>query len=148
MIVIERGGMSTVKAGLARAYVYSLFSLVSLILVATLLVNVGVIVGLLGQSKRLSEVLLIASLVAMFAGCSIAKERNIWRNEFRSCPRWLRRAVIVFAAYGFIVALAQVFFLEGGNAVLENTVSASALTLGFDGIAFCVLYSVFFTLVE
>jgi hypothetical protein len=111
----------------------------------TFVVNVGAIVGVLGQNKRLNEVLLIASLVAVFAACSIAKERNIWRNEFKSCPRWLQGAVIVVAAYGYIVALAQVFFLEGGNAVLEDTVSASAFTLGFDGIAFCVLYSVLFS---
>jgi hypothetical protein len=134
-----------VKAGLARAYILLLFSLVCLILGMTLVVNVSVIVGMLGQNERLSEVLLIASIGAIFAACSMAKERNIWRNEFRSCPRWLQGAVIAVAVYGYIVALAQVFFLEGGNAVLENTVSASAFTLGFDGIAFCVLYSVLFS---
>ena len=145
MIVIEQRRANAVKVGLARTYVGVLFALVALILGGSLLVNVSVLVGAIGQSNRLSEVLLITSLFATFAGCSIAKERNIWRNEFKSCPKWLRGGVIVLAAYGYIVALAQVFFLEGGNAVLENTVSASAFTLGFNGIAFCIVYSVLFS---
>lgn len=135
----------TLKHGLARTYIWILFTVVASCLLVTLFVNAGSIAGFIPQNARLSEALLVGSLAAMFTGCSVAKERNVWRNEFKSCPRWLQGLVIVLAAYGYLVALAQVFFLEGGQAVLEDTVSASAFSLGFEGISFCVIYSFLFS---
>jgi len=72
----------------------------------------------------------------------LAKERNIWKNEFADCPWWMRAFVIVSCIYGFLVALVWVVFRSGSNPTMDEVIPVSAFTFGLDMVGLCVLHSV------
>jgi hypothetical protein len=83
-------------ARLARTYVAVLFVLQLLLLGASVLLH---IYSWLGPPDRFAEVgdkVLWGSLLLTLISAFLAKERNIWKNEFKSCPSWLRALGISF----------------------------------------------------
>jgi hypothetical protein len=73
------------------------------------------------------------------SGCLPCKERNVWKNEFKNCLRWIRSVAIALAAYSILAAFCQaVLFPRVGGA--EEALMVAALPLAIDAIPLFVLY--------
>ena len=47
------------------------------------------------------------ALIANFVVLCLAKEGNVWKNEFKASPAWVRGLAIAFGCYGLGVAIFQ-----------------------------------------
>jgi hypothetical protein len=126
---------------IARVYVVVLF-LVDLTLLATsLLLHVSVWLGARQLYARLGLTVLVAALVVNFVVLFLAKERNVWKNEFKACPRWVQGMAIAFGSYGFGVAIFQTVLLPNAGGP-DDPFTVSAIPLAFEALSLTVLYSV------
>ena len=62
----------------------------------------------------------------------LAKEKNVWKNEFRLTPRRLKLAILFLMIYGVATVAVQVIFLHGYFALESNILSGSAVPLVFE----------------
>ena len=122
---------------LARFYVISIFLLELLLLGAAVTVHIAVWLG----KNQIREPLLVGGLLAGFATGFLAKDQNIWKNEFKSCPSWMRRAVIVLGLYGLVIAFFEIVALPSLRDP-ERMLAVSAMVLAFNALFLCIPYSV------
>ena len=80
----------TMQAKFARSYVFLLFIIEGLLLATSLLMHVSLLMGIRRLYENVPERLLVGGLLAAFATAFLAKDRNVWKNEFKSCPLWVR----------------------------------------------------------
>jgi hypothetical protein len=133
----------TMQAKFARSYVFLLFIIEGLLLATSLLMHVSLLMGIRRLYENVPERLLVGGLLAAFATAFLAKDRNVWKNEFKSCPLWVRALTIVLVLYGFISAfLRTVVFPDVGGSEL---LTVSGLSLSIDAMSSCILYSVLWT---
>ena len=133
----------TMQAKFARSYVFLLFIIEGLLLATSLLMHVSLLMGIRRLYENVPERLLVGGLPAAFATAFLAKDRNVWKNEFKSCPLWVRALTIVLVLYGFISAfLRTVVFPDVGGSEL---LTVSGLSLSIDAMSSCILYSVLWT---
>jgi hypothetical protein len=125
----------------ARTYVILLFVLELLLIAVSLLMNVSVWVGWRRFADLYGPVVFMGSLLTAFPIAFLAKERNIWKNEFMSCPIWVRSVALAFGFYGLVTAFCQAVLFSGTGG-LEAPLSVAALSLAIDAIPFFVLYAV------
>lgn len=125
----------------ARIYVILLFALEVLLIASSLLMNLSVWIGGRTLSARYGPVLFMSALLTAFPVAFLAKERNIWKNEFMNCPVWVRSVAIAFGIYGVSVGFCQTIILPGTGGP-ESALSIAALPLAIDAIPMFVLYAV------
>jgi hypothetical protein len=133
----------TMAAKLARIYVVLLFVLEGLLFAASLLLHVSLWMGIQRLYANIPESLLVGGLLVAFVTALLAKNRNVWKNEFKSCPVWVRVLTIVLVLYGFISAFVRTVVLPdaGGSELL----TVSGLSLSVDAMSLCILYAVLWT---
>jgi hypothetical protein len=126
---------------LARAYVATLFVVELMLLSASLLLHVGFWIGVQNAPVEFPQRLLFGALLAAFVTAFLAKEKNVWKNEFKSCPAWVRVGTLALVLYGFIGAISQAVFSPhaGGPG---NLFALSSLSLAVDAMPLCILYSI------
>jgi hypothetical protein len=129
----------------ANAYVRFLLALAILLFAAVLVLHVKVLIGATNTDADYGKMLILGNLTALFPIFFFPKDRNIWQNEFKSCPRWMRIAVVILAVYGLVVCFLGVIIVPVGNPVQGDGLSLSAFFLGFDAISICIPYSVIWT---
>jgi hypothetical protein len=122
-----------------RAYVLLLFVADLLLLATSLILHVSVWLGKLPLRDQANMAILLGSLFFNFAVLCLAKERNVWKNEFSACPAWLRWGAALFGCYGFGVAIVQTLLRSEGP---DNSLTISAVPLAFEALSMTVLYSV------
>jgi hypothetical protein len=126
---------------IARTYVILLFLLELLLVASSLLMNLSVWIGGRRFSEHYGPVLFMGALLTAFPIAFLAKERNVWKNEFMYCPVWVRSVAIAFGIYGLVVAFCQtVLFPRAGGP--EDVFSVAALPLAIDAIPLFILYAV------
>jgi len=123
----------------ARFYVLLLFVIDVMLLATSLILHVGVWMGKSPLYDEAAMPILVGALFVNFVVLCLAKERNVWRNEFKACPAWLRWVAIVFGCYGFGVAITQAILRSEGA---DNPLTISAVPLAFEALSITVLYSV------
>jgi hypothetical protein len=139
----ERLESMTTIAKLARIYVVLLFMLEGLLFAASLLLHVSLLMGIQRLYMNNPESLLVGGLLVAFVTAFLAKDKNVWKNEFKSCPMWIRGLAIVLVLYGFVGALLRTVVLPdaGGSELL--TVSGLSMSIG--AMSLCILYAVLYT---
>ena len=130
---------------LAHGYVTWLLGLNLLLVFVSLVVHVGVLVGAGTLYEKYGQILFFFAFGFVFPAASLAKERNVWRNEFRLSPKWLRTAILGLMIYGAVVAGIQVIFLHGDIALESNALSGSALPLAFEAMPLGILYALVYS---
>jgi hypothetical protein len=129
---------------LARTYIVVLFLIEVLLLAASLLLHVSVWMGLGRLYTEFGEVLLVGSLFAALVSCFLAKERNVWKNEFKRCPLWARGLAVSVGIYGLALALWRtVLFPDAGGS--EDLITLSAIPLSVNAMCLCIPYAVAWT---
>ncbi len=129
---------------IARAYVAVLFLIDLALLLISLVLHISVWFGAQELYKHLGLAVLVGTFIVNFVVLCLAKERNVWKNEFKACPKWVRGMAIAFAAYGFGVAIFQTVLLPNASGP-DNPLTVSAIPLVFEALSFTVLYSVLWT---
>jgi len=125
----------------ARVYVRCLFAIEILLLGSTVALHVYILLGGTGAPADLAQSLTNCAFTAAAAATALAKERNVWRNEWKSCPMWLRVAALAVTVYGFVVGFFQMAaFSETGHAEAALAWTAGALFL--QCIPICIVYAV------
>ncbi len=121
---------------LSRAYIYMLVPLMLLLVAILLTFHIAMLSGSNFEPN--------GRLFALWFGINLpilglAEDRNIFDNEVKQCPRWLRGAFRSLFVYFFIVAILCVFV---GNMHVPNNffLAASAFMLMFTCGCACVLW--------
>jgi hypothetical protein len=125
----------------ARAYVVALLVVELLLVASSLLPQIGFLAGAQEPRAEYGHALLLGSMVMSLLVFCFAKDKHIFTNELKSCPKWLRSIVIAFCAFGFVVLVARTAFSVNPEQ-LTGTLAASGFTLGYDAMCVSVLYSV------
>jgi hypothetical protein len=128
-------------AKLARVYVVALFVLELLLITASLLLHISVWTGKPRIYAQSGQSVLLGAFLACFPAAIFAKDRNIWRNEFKSCPPWVRVLTLTCVLYGITIALIQMVFFSIVQDP-DGLFILSAIMLVIGSISLCVLYSV------
>jgi hypothetical protein len=126
---------------LARVYVGCLFALELLLFALSLLLHVSVLLGANRLFAEYGKPLLYCAFVAAVPAFGLPKDRNVWKNEFKDCPIWLRTAALIFAVYGFAVGPVQVMFSSNGGSFEDQRLFVSGVPLFLESMPLCILYS-------
>lgn len=70
---------------------------------------------------------------------ALAKEKNIWRNEFRSCPKWMQIAAVLLSIAGFLGGALTIF--ANGDSPRSQLLFGAGFAVFAEPLALCVLYS-------
>jgi hypothetical protein len=133
----------TMQAKFARSYVFLLFVIEGLLLATSLRMHVSLLMGIRRLYENVPDRLFVGGLLLAFVTGFLAKGRNIWKNEFKSCPLWLQVLITVLVLYGFISGfLRTVVFPDAGN---SEMLTVSGLSLSIDAMSLCILYSFLWT---
>lgn len=129
---------------IARAYVAFLFLIDIALLAISLVLHINVWQGARQFYAKAGLAMLFGALLVNFVVLGLAKERNIWKNEFKACPAWVKGAAIAFGCYGFGVAIFQtVLFPNSGGP--DDPFTVSAIPLAFGALSLTVPYSLLWT---
>jgi len=129
----------------ARGYIALLLGLNILLVLLSLGVHVCVLAGACKLYEKYGQILFFFAFGLVFPVAFLAKERNVWKNEFRLSPGWLRTAILGLMIYGAIVAGIQVIFLHGDISLQSNALSGSALPFAFEAMPLSILYSLLYS---
>lgn len=102
-------------------------------------VHVNAFTGAWAAGVPYGRWVLFANFFALFPAIGLSKERNVWKNEFKTCPGWMRLAVIFICVYGLGAMIASVVV---AGPMPEEAITFGAFLLGMDAIAISVLYSI------
>lgn len=127
-------------ARFASVYVRCLLVVELLFLGVSLSVHVGALLGINRIFPENGKYLFYCALIASIPAVSLAEEKNVWKNEFKRCPKWLRAVTLTLMIYGIVVASAQVFFSNRGS-FEDQPLFASGASLFFESMPLCILYS-------
>jgi hypothetical protein len=127
---------------LARSYIYIILAIEALCLIVSILMYVAMLTETMGLLLDHSKELLAAALFIQVPAICLAKERNIWKNELRKCPWWLR--ILVVVSFAFVLAITLTGFVSASNATLsfDERFISSAFVLHFSLLSLSVIYSV------
>lgn len=124
-------------ARLARIYLATVLTIGVLLLVCVLMVHLSVWMGNEQLCARFSDKLFISVFIFAFVSTALCKERNVWKNEFKACPRWAKISAIVLLVYALLVVVFQVFLFN-----LVDALVISVLPLILEAISLCLIYSI------
>jgi hypothetical protein len=125
-------------ASAAYVYLRCLFALELLVFAVALFLDLCALAGATGFLREFGVALLYAALLGLIPVCGLAEDRNVWRNELRVYPRWVRIVISIATIYGLMVGASQVRSLMGGSG------SSSAVYFGVESIEtmpLCIVYS-------
>jgi len=123
----------------AYLYVGCLFALGVVLLFISLLIEAN-IVTVSGTALFSSGNLPFFIAFAIGASAiALAKERNIWRNEFRNYPKWMRVASVLISTSGFLACTLTV--LANEDSPRSQLLLGAGFAVFSEPIALCVLYS-------
>jgi sterol desaturase/sphingolipid hydroxylase (fatty acid hydroxylase superfamily) len=125
----------------ACVYVRCLFAFEMLLFVMSLLLYVSVLFGSNRLVAEYGKPLLYCAFVVSVPAFSLAKEKNVRKNEFNSCPRWLRMATLIFMIIGIVVAPVQAMFSSSGDSFEEQPLFISGVPFFLESMSLCILYS-------
>ena len=137
---MRNGGSLIVR--LAYLYVRLLVGLEVLLASLSVTLNVAMLLGAERLYAHYGKVLFFSAFGMMLPVPFLAKEKNIWKNEFALCPQWLRVVAVAFIVYGAAAAFYVAAFSVDGPAIESSALSGSALPLAFEALALCILYPV------
>lgn len=126
---------------LACWYVRCLFAVELLLLLSFVLVHVCVLWGAAGAVTKVAEFSFYGGVFAVVPAVGLAKDKNVWHNEFRKCPKWLQVSTLAVTIYGFVVASSQAILFSEGQPLDSMPLLASAVPLFLDSIPLCIFYS-------
>ena len=117
-----------------------LFVLETLLFAASLLLHLSVFITGPNESyARYGLPLFRATVIVGIPATAFVKD-GLWKDQIKSCPKWLWKGALTLGVYALLIACAQTIFSEG--TLFEQTLTVSGVPLGFDAISLCVLYSV------
>jgi hypothetical protein len=131
----------SVTARSAYAYVSLLLVLESLLFVASLSLHLSVLLGVRGLFAEFGAALFRGTFIVGIPVIAFIKDSLRWREQLKTCPKWMWKAALTLGVYGLVVLFLQVFFPEGAS-FSEQALAVSGFPLGFDAIALCIIYSV------
>ena len=137
-IVRDRGRLA---ARIALLYVRGLFVIEVALFTLSVALHVIVLTGAEKPFANYGKPLLYFAFAVVIPVLGLAQERNVWKREFRDCPRWLRITTLVFMIYGGTVASVQVMFFSEGVALESQPLLATAASLFFESVPLCIPYS-------
>lgn len=126
---------------MARAYIGFLVAINLLLLSLSVVLNVSVLLGAHSLYSQYGETIFSFAFGVMFPVAFLAKEKNVWRNEFTLCPKWLRAAILFLIGYGVGMSTIDVLYFHGSIALESNALSGTALPFAFESIPLAILYS-------
>jgi hypothetical protein len=130
-----------VTARLAYAYVSFLLVLESLLFISSLSLHLSVLLGNRGLFAEFGAVLFRGTFIVGIPVVAFIKDSLAWKDQLKTCPAWMRKATLTLGVYSLVVLCLQAFFPEGPS-FSEQSLAVSGFPLGFDAIAFCIIYSV------
>lgn len=80
----------------------------------------------------------MADAFMLVPGIAIAKERNVWKNEFKTCPVWMRSAILLICVYALGAMIAAVAFFRQTP---EESIAPGAFLLAADASCLSILAS-------
>lgn len=125
----------------ARFYVLLVFAAELFLLALSLVLHISIWMGESQLYYKVGLTVFVGALLLNFMVLCFARERNIWKNEFKSCPVWLRRITALFACYGVGVLITQILLCSSSEGPL-NALTITAFPLAFEALSISVLYSV------
>ncbi len=135
-----RYGDSALIARLAYVYVRSLLLFEVLLFSASLLLHLSVFITGPNESyAKFGLPLFRATVIVGVPVIAFAKD-GAWKNQIKSCPKWMWKGALGLGVYAVLIAGAQTIFSEG--TFFEQALTVSGFPLGFDAISLCVLHSV------
>jgi hypothetical protein len=117
-------------------YVRALFVLESILFISAVTLHICISVGTSGSMAGFSRPLFNCALVTAIPATALAEEKNVFRNEFKSCPLWLRALTVTVDLYVAGVALISI-----STGLLDSHWLLSAVPLFFSSMPLCILYS-------
>ena len=128
-------------ARLAYAYVRTLLVLEALLFAASLLLHLSVFIR--GPNQAYAEFglpLFRATVIVGVPVIAFVRDRA-WKNQIKSCPKWMWKGALIVGVYALLIAGAQMIF-SGGASFSEDALAVSGFPLGLDAISVCILHSV------
>lgn len=137
------------KSKLARALICPFLVLAIIGSIATLVVHVSSLFGILYPFEHFLKTLapgvifvFLPTILVMNQLTRDSKQKDIWRAALRGCPQWMQRALWIIFGYAWIGFFALPFLYGGGMDSLGNKArSMSAILLIFYLIPVAVYYS-------
>jgi len=126
---------------LARVYVGCLFALELLLFALSLILHVSVLLGVNRLFVQYGKPLLYWAFVAAVPAFGLPEDRNVWKNEFKACPIWLRTTTLIFSVYGFVVGPVQAMFSSNGGSFEDQRLFVSGVPFFLESMPLCILYS-------
>lgn len=129
--------------------IYALLALAAIGFVATLIVHVASLFGIIYPFDH-STKLLVPGMFIVFVPMIFVmnrltkdfKQKDIWRAALRGCPTWMRRAVWIIFGYAWVGFFALPFLYGGGMSSAANGARVGSATfLIFYLVPLAVLYS-------
>jgi hypothetical protein len=130
-----------VVARLANAYVRFLLVLEALLFALSLLLHLSVLLGAKELFAEFGAVLFRGTFIVGILVIAFIKDGLRWRDQLKTCPRWMWKTALALGLYGLVVLCLQAIFSEGAS-FSEQALTVSGFPLGFDAIALCIIYSV------
>jgi hypothetical protein len=128
-------------ARFASVYVRCLFALELSLFALSFFLHVSVVLGADGPFAEYGKSLFYCPLIVSVPAFGLAEEKNVWKHEFKSCPRWLQIATAVFMIYGLAVASVQAICFSNGGSLEAQPLFASGAPLFLEPMPLFILYS-------
>jgi len=125
---------------LARIYVSILLVLDLFLVSLSLVLSVSALLGAEKFYGTFGKVVFFAAFGLVLPVAFLAKDRNVWKNEFSVCPAWLKIVIVTFMIYGGAVTCVQAIFFADSPALESNVLSGSSLPLAFEAMPLGILY--------
>lgn len=126
-------------------YVRCFFVLELMFMAFSLFLHVSALLGTDKPFAEYGKALLYCTLVISIPVSGLAEDRNVWKHEFKSCPRWLQIASLIFMIYGMAVAFVQAMSFSNGDTLSAQPLFASSVSLLLGSMSVCILYSLLLT---
>jgi hypothetical protein len=125
---------------LARSYVGILLALDVLLISLSVMLSIDALLGAERFYGIFGKFVFFSAFGLLLPVSFLMKDRNVWKNEFSVCPRWLKLLIVTFMLYGGAVAFIQLEFFAGNPTVEYNTLLGSSLPLAFEAMPLGILY--------
>jgi hypothetical protein len=125
---------------LARMYVGILLAVNLLLVSLSVVLSIDALLGAVRFYGIFGKFVFFSALGLMLPVSFLAKDRNVWKNEFSVCPRWLKIVMVTLLIYGGAVAFIQLEFLAGSPAIESNIVLGSSVPLALEAMPLGILY--------
>jgi hypothetical protein len=124
---------------LARAYVVFLATAGTLLLALTFALHVRVLIGRTPVTLSFPHIFLVLFGVALPL-LGLAKERNIWANEVKALPKWVRSALAVIFVYSMGIIIASIL-MPGNTYPAEDPIAISAFFFMYLSGCICIPFA-------